>query len=171
MPKFKRQELSEDDVLSIGDTTFKAGKFKQAVESCFDDAMGYGLSSALSNKEIKISPKKLAGTGGGEAYARWFGDGIECEVLKVGAQGWQKAKVRVSVSVEFYTEASDTTPQSATPQAAKVPPPPVAKMPPQPPKPQPQPQPQPAAKVAPPAPPASNGSYIVPDELLEDIWG
>ncbi len=32
---------------------------------------------------------------------QWFGNGINCEALKIGAKGWQKGKVKIRVIVEF----------------------------------------------------------------------
>lgn len=31
-------------------------------------------------------------------------DGVDCNVLRLGASGWQKGKVRVNISVEFIPE-------------------------------------------------------------------
>ncbi len=32
-------------------------------------------------------------------YDKWFSDGIDCELLKVGAAGWQKGKVKINLNV------------------------------------------------------------------------
>lgn len=36
----------------------------------------------------------------------WFGEGIDCKILKPGAKGWQKAKVRISL--EFCPDEPDS---------------------------------------------------------------
>jgi hypothetical protein len=42
-----------------------------------------------------------------------FDRGIDCEVLKVGAQSWQKGKIRLKVSLEFIPdEIINDRPQS-----------------------------------------------------------
>lgn len=35
----------------------------------------------------------------------WFGEGIDCKILKPGTKGWQKAKVRISL--EFCPDEPD----------------------------------------------------------------
>ncbi|NCO75638.1 MAG: hypothetical protein GW795_08095 [Cyanobacteria bacterium] len=32
---------------------------------------------------------------------KWLNDGVEVEVLKVGALGWQKGKLKLKITVEF----------------------------------------------------------------------
>ncbi len=32
---------------------------------------------------------------------KWVNEGIECEILKLGSNSWQKGKVRIKVTVEF----------------------------------------------------------------------
>ncbi len=41
--------------------------------------------------------------GGGNAViaAKWFEEGIDCEVLKFDSNAWRKGKVRIKVSLEF----------------------------------------------------------------------
>ncbi len=31
----------------------------------------------------------------------WFEEGVDCEVLRLGAKSWQKGKVRLKISLEF----------------------------------------------------------------------
>lgn len=37
----------------------------------------------------------------------WFEDGIECEILKPNSMGWKKGRVRVNVTIEFYTDEQE----------------------------------------------------------------
>ena len=37
-------------------------------------------------------------------YVKWFGEGIDCEILQLGSTNWQKGKVKIKLSVEFYAE-------------------------------------------------------------------
>jgi hypothetical protein len=39
----------------------------------------------------------------------WFIDGQYCKLLKLGAKGWQKGKIRIRVSVEFCPDEPQTT--------------------------------------------------------------
>ncbi|WP_255502520.1 KGK domain-containing protein [Okeania sp. KiyG1] len=34
-------------------------------------------------------------------------DGVECEVLRLGAQSWQKGKIKVELTVQFYPDESE----------------------------------------------------------------
>ena len=102
--KFSLQNCDEDDVLSFGDDTFKVSKFKRAVNGAFGNDLGYQFSSLFSSHGIKIDGAILAPNGVNKPYARWFNDGIDCEILQIGSKGWRKGKVRIKVSVEFYVE-------------------------------------------------------------------
>jgi hypothetical protein len=103
--KFSLQNCDDNDVLAFGDDTFKISKFRRAVNRAFGNNLGNSFNNQLSsNQGIKINDAILAPKGINEPYARWFNDGIDCEILKLGSKGWQKGKVRIKVSVEFYVE-------------------------------------------------------------------
>lgn len=48
----------------------------------------------LSRSDLKAENKNLN-------RKKWLNDGVEVEVLKVGALGWQKGKLKLKVTVEF----------------------------------------------------------------------
>jgi hypothetical protein len=101
------QNCSDDDVFAFGDDAFKVSKFKKVINKAFGNDLGYQFHNLLINLGIKIDGSRLAPKGVNEPYARWFGDGIDCEILKLGAKGWKKGKVRINVSVEFYVEEQE----------------------------------------------------------------
>lgn len=39
----------------------------------------------------------------------WFGEGIDGEILQLGAKGWKKGKVRIRLSVEFLSDEPEPT--------------------------------------------------------------
>lgn len=39
---------------------------------------------------------------------QWFGDGVDCELLRIGSDGWQKGKMRVRVILEFCPDEPST---------------------------------------------------------------
>lgn len=148
---FTPRPINENDVLAFGDATFKAGKFKRAVESCFSSGLGSGLSAELSSKGIQIDAGVLTPNGTFEEFSQWFDQGIDCEILKVGSQGWTKAKVRVNITVEFSTEEESISRAPSTPQ----------------------PQPELAHQVAKTEKvpqPVGSSTFTIPPELLEDVW-
>jgi hypothetical protein len=103
--KFSLQNCDEDDVLSFGDDTFKVSKFKRAVKRAFGHDLGIQFYNQLSSYHgIKIDGAIIAPKGVNEPYARWFNDGIDCEILQLGSKGWRKGKIRIKLSVEFYIE-------------------------------------------------------------------
>jgi len=102
---FSLQNCDEDDVVSFGDDTFKVSKFRKAVNGAFGNNLGNQFYSQLSSYQgIKIDGAIVAPKGVDEPYARWFNDGIDCEILQLGSKIWQKGKVKIKVSVEFYIE-------------------------------------------------------------------
>jgi hypothetical protein len=42
-------------------------------------------------------------------YKKWIDEGLECEVLNLGANPWKKGKVRVKVTVEFCPDKPEIT--------------------------------------------------------------
>ncbi len=82
---------TDDDVLMFQqETMFKVVKFRQAIEYAFNKYLPAHLQSSLANNKIIINTQNC------------FGDGVTCEVLKIGAKGgWKKGKVRIRVSLEF----------------------------------------------------------------------
>jgi hypothetical protein len=108
--RFKPLDCNDDDVLSFGDATFKVGILRKAVHKSFGNDLGYSLTSQLSNSQgVRIDSTILAPQGMNQPYARWFGDGIDCEILNLGSKSWKKGKVRIKVSVEFYAEEPEVS--------------------------------------------------------------
>ncbi len=103
--KFNLKNCGENDVLSFKSAIFKVNKLRQEVENILGKyKLGEELSNKFGSQNIYIS---VGGKGQGRNYyhccQNWFGDGIDCEVLKIGAKGWQKGKVKINlqVSLEF----------------------------------------------------------------------
>lgn len=48
----------------------------------------------------------------------WFEEGTDCEILRLGAKGWQNGKVRIRVSLEFCPDepAAKEMPSSNEPE-------------------------------------------------------
>ncbi len=93
--KFSLQNCDEDDVLSFSEGMFKVGKFRDAVEYAFTDKnkVEDSLYYALQEKRVATSNTK-----------ELLGEGVDCEVLRIASKGWQKGKLRIKVSLEFYPD-------------------------------------------------------------------
>ncbi len=105
----KGEVLSVDDSaqILIGHRTFRVGEFAEAIRTQLE----YGLGGWTEEKD------------------GWFSEqGISCEVLRFGSNGWQKGKVRFTL--EFSPEDSDAPQPSATrasqPVQVRQAPPPAA---------------------------------------------
>ena len=93
----------EDDVLSLDNTMLKVGQIKQELIDNFHkivrEQLNYGrfllslsqysrssfIKANFTNVNCLSSPR----------------EGINCEVLKVGAKNWEKGKLRIEVILEF----------------------------------------------------------------------
>ncbi|MBD1898853.1 hypothetical protein NDI44_06595 [Trichocoleus sp. DQ-A3] len=94
--------VDESSQILIGHRTFRVGEFADAIRTQLE----YGLGGWTEEKD------------------GWFSDqGIPCEVLKFGSNGWQKGKVRFSL--EFCPEDPQTqqssTIEDSEPQRAPIP--------------------------------------------------
>ena len=93
---------ANDDALSFGDAMLKVEKLKETVNRVLpEDALGQRLGELLSQQKLDIDVGLT--TDLQRAYEKWFGEGIDCEILRVGAQGWQKGKIKLklNVTIEF----------------------------------------------------------------------
>ena len=92
-----------DDALSFGNAMLKVEKLKETVNKLLPEyALGEELNKSLSEQNLNIEVG-LTTNQRRNAYDKWFGKGIECEILRVGAQGWQKGKIKLklNVTIEF----------------------------------------------------------------------
>jgi hypothetical protein len=89
------QECGDDDVLSFSNAMFKVGKLRDAVEYAFTDRnkVQDTLFYALQEKGVGLSDTRGL-----------LREGVNCEVLRIASKGWQKGKLRIKVSLEFYPD-------------------------------------------------------------------
>lgn len=83
--KFKPLNI-EDEVLSVE----VANKF-------LNDYPIFKISQFMS----KLKSALQGYSNDAQKFEKWLGEGINCEILKFGAKGWQKGKVRIKVTLEF----------------------------------------------------------------------
>ncbi|MBL1209236.1 KGK domain-containing protein [Geminocystis sp. GBBB08] len=74
----------------VGESMFKLGHLIEGIKCKLIDSS----RSDLSKENINLNRKK------------WINDGVEVELLKVGALGWQKGKLKLKVTVEFCPDES-----------------------------------------------------------------
>ncbi len=86
-------DCSDDDVFSFESNTqpimFRVSKFRDAVKQAFqkNSQIANALSQLLNSQGVQISAAVTSGTKASINNLIWFGDGIDCEVLKLGAKG------------------------------------------------------------------------------------
>ncbi|MBD2003172.1 MULTISPECIES: KGK domain-containing protein [Cyanophyceae] len=97
-------DFNEDDVFSFPEL-FKVGKVRKAVnEASHTDSVVEALIYSLSFKQVSIN--KIDNL---QPHNILFNKGIDCEILRIGAKGWKKGRLRLKlqVSVEFCPDEPD----------------------------------------------------------------
>ena len=106
----------EDDVLLLGKATFTVQRFKELVARKFDyillsieaaenesrkKSIYYWMQSLSINEETTIQAGDI----------NWSSpqEGIECQILKIGAKGWQKGKLQIEVNKNINSSCKTQT--------------------------------------------------------------
>lgn len=99
---------NSNDVLSFGEESLiKIERLKKLLTSLLGKrSIGQQVSTNLkifNGIEFRDSHGDVE-----RRYDKWFKDGVDCEILKVGANSWQKGKVIINLKVilEFCPEQS-----------------------------------------------------------------
>jgi len=94
-----------NDIVSIGENTFKIDKLRTAVRKSCNQEIVKQLHETLKNNKIDVSTS---------SYDSWFHEGIDCEILTLGANKWRKGKMKFKLSLEFYVEEEEDNTTSET---------------------------------------------------------
>ncbi len=100
------QKCGDNDVISFGNEMCKLGIFKQAVDRAFGRKVADVLIESLESSQIKgIRIVECISNGKRYDYHDtnhiWFSEGKDCEILRIGAKGWEKGKLKIKVTLEF----------------------------------------------------------------------
>ncbi|MBD2597222.1 KGK family protein [Nostoc spongiaeforme FACHB-130] len=90
---FKTIECNDDDVVEIGDNTYKIRKIKSGVSKSSNPSLSYKLQQELNNERIQFPS--------GDYFSH---KGIDCKILTLGSQNWKNGKIKFKLSIEFYIE-------------------------------------------------------------------
>jgi len=87
-------DYGDDEVLAFNANLVKVGKFRDLVKFAFNDPnqIPAKIFELFWSNGVNVNLKDA------------FGNGLDGEVLKIGAKGWQKGKLRIKVSLEFYPD-------------------------------------------------------------------
>ena len=101
--KVNFHNCGNDDAVSFGNAMLKVEKLKETLNGVLPEyGLGQTLNQLLSQQGLNIDVG-LTTDQTRYLYENWFGQGIDCEILRVGAQGWQKGKIKLklNVTIEF----------------------------------------------------------------------
>ncbi|VEP16717.1 KGK domain protein [Hyella patelloides LEGE 07179] len=98
---FKIKQCSENDALEFSSGTYRVQKIIDAVSKVFKGNLGKQLHESLKSYQINIFP---GGSGKNPSHSNYFTEGVDCEILKVGSDYWQKGKFKINVSIEFIPD-------------------------------------------------------------------
>ena len=97
--KFDFHNCGNDDALSFGNAMLKVEKLKETVNNVLPEyELGRTLDHLLSQQQLNIDVG-LTTDRTRYLYENWFGQGIDCEILRVGANGWKKGKIKLKLNV------------------------------------------------------------------------
>ena len=94
---------SENTVLSFSNSVFKIREFITAIERAFQSQGLDILKSMLSSR---------GGIPGNNE--EWYRQGVDCELLKPGTEGWKKGKVRIKISLELCLDDTGSEEESVS---------------------------------------------------------
>lgn len=105
------EDNCEDDVYSFSYGIFKVGKIREAMNEVVKRFLQKPVNEEFKYKEVEIQTGYYNYKSRSQTEMQWFGDGVDCELLSIGSNGWKKGKMRIRVIVEFCPDES-TTPES-----------------------------------------------------------
>jgi hypothetical protein len=95
------KNCSDNDALAFSSGMFKAGNLREKLWTVFKSPIASHIYTSLKEQGIEINPGYIHRS---FATWNWFKQGIECEILRIGSQGWQKGKVKLRVYLEFIPD-------------------------------------------------------------------
>ncbi|MEG4502062.1 KGK domain-containing protein [Microcoleus sp. F6_B4] len=107
--KFDFHNCGNEDALSFGNAMLKVEKLKETVNKVLPEyGLGETLNKSLIEQQLTIDVNYDKNRQR-FSYDKWFGEGIDCEILRVGAQGWKKGKMKLklNVTIEFCPDEPD----------------------------------------------------------------
>jgi hypothetical protein len=106
--------LGNTDVFAFNGKTLLVDQLKTYLWSALRDA-AKSLAKNFADQDWHIFlPSRREKNGAFIRGDQWFFDEIDCEVLQVGASGWQKGKLKIKVTVEFEPETPLTVEASSS---------------------------------------------------------
>ncbi|MBD1924166.1 hypothetical protein H6F77_24290 [Microcoleus sp. FACHB-831] len=89
----------DDDVLLFNQSTFLVGRFKELVQEEWRNKFNWGQNNQTITDIFKALSIGGVYLSSGEIIWNSSSEGIKCQILKVGAKGWEEGKFRTQVSI------------------------------------------------------------------------
>lgn len=99
------EKCVDDDVIQLKDAIYKIGKLKNAIEYGLRDSNKIPSSLFQALKEWGISSNSLTIT----TTQNILTNGIDAEILRISAKGWQKGTFKINVTLEFIPDEPDNS--------------------------------------------------------------
>ncbi len=108
--KINFKNCGNNDVLAFNSNLLKVENISKEVEILlFKTLLGVKLTQLLDSQRIlQDFSSSWSENQEDEIYTAWFNEGVDCELLQLGAQTWKKGKVKINVniSLEFLPDES-----------------------------------------------------------------
>lgn len=105
---FHTVNLSKEDALSFTSGMYKVGDLVKSVSSLFFSVIASTLHENLRSKGIDINSGTYIANAKTANHAKWFREGIDCEILQPNSPGWKKGKIRLKVVLEFHPDEPES---------------------------------------------------------------
>jgi KGK domain len=89
------KQCDEKDIVSFNSEKWiSVSKLKDIVFQSFRESGITAIINYLAQK-LDVTVRNINS---------WFDQGVKCEILRAGSQGWQKGKIKINVSLEFIPD-------------------------------------------------------------------
>lgn len=105
----------EDDVLLLDKATFTVRRFKELVAKKFYillsiKSAGNGpINNSIYDRMQSLSLNEETTIHAGDINWSSPQEGIDCQILKIGAKGWQKGNLKIEVNKNFQSGKTQTS--------------------------------------------------------------
>jgi hypothetical protein len=100
-------DFDDNDVIAFGELhLYKTKRIKDIVDKMCVEHIESAITTYLQGQNIHVYPDR---------YERWMSNGVKTEVLKLGSKQWQKGKIKIRISVEFYPDEPEVKQEPPSP--------------------------------------------------------
>ena len=108
---FELKQCSENDALEFKSGTYRIKKILETISQIFTGKLSEQLCESLRGRKVDIYPGNSVSRTGRSCttlYSNYFTKGVDCEILRVGGQSWEKGKFKINISLEFIPDDTES---------------------------------------------------------------